>query len=76
MVPVEALTVHSGASTVWRLDPASMKVSAVPVEVESIKGGIAMVRSEVLANGDEIVASGARFLAEGMPVRRMEPRKP
>jgi RND family efflux transporter MFP subunit len=76
MVPVEALTTQSGASTVWRLDPATMKVSAVPVELESIKGGIALIRSEALANGDEIVASGARFLAEGTPVRRMESRKP
>jgi RND family efflux transporter MFP subunit len=76
MVPVEALTTHSGTSTVWRLDPQSMKVSAVPVELESIKGGIALIRSEALANGDEIVSSGARFLAEGTPVRRMESRKP
>jgi RND family efflux transporter MFP subunit len=76
MVPVEALTTHSGASTVWRLDPVSMKVSAVPVEVEAIKGGAALVRTDALANGDEIVASGARFLAEGTPVRRMETRKP
>jgi membrane fusion protein, multidrug efflux system len=76
LVPVEALTTHSGASTVWRLDPASMKVSAVPVEVEAIKGGAALIRTEALANGDEIVASGARFLAEGTPVRRMETRKP
>jgi hypothetical protein len=53
-----------------------MKVSAVPVELESIKGGIALIRSEALANGDEIVSSGARFLAEGTPVRRMESRKP
>ncbi len=76
MVPVEALTTHSGASTVWRLDPESMKVSAVPVEVESIKGGAALIRTDALANGDEIVASGARFLAEGTPVSRMETRKP
>jgi RND family efflux transporter MFP subunit len=76
MVPVEALTTHSGASNVWRLDPESMKVSAVPVEVEAIKGGAALIRTEALANGDEIVASGARFLAEGTPVRRMETRKP
>jgi RND family efflux transporter MFP subunit len=76
MVPVEAITTHSGASTVWRLDPESMTVSAVPVEISSIKGGAALIRTEALANGDEIVASGARFLAEGTPVSRMEPRKP
>jgi len=76
MVPVEALTTHFGASTVWRLDPLNMKVSAVPVEVEAIKGGAALIRTDALANGDEIVASGARFLAEGTPVRRMETRKP
>jgi multidrug efflux system membrane fusion protein len=76
MVPVEAITTHSGASTIWRLDPESMTVSAVPVEISSIKGGAALIRAEQLANGDEIVASGARFLAEGTPVSRMEPRKP
>lgn len=76
MVPVEALTTHSGASTVWRLNPESMTVSAVPVEISSIKGGAALIRAEQLANGDEIVASGARFLAEGTPVSRMETRKP
>jgi len=76
MVPVEALTTHSGASTVWRLDPESMKVSAVPVEVSSIKGGAALIQAEALADGDEIVSSGARFLAEGTPVRRMETRNP
>jgi hypothetical protein len=53
-----------------------MKVSPVPVEISSIKGGVAVIRSESLASGDEIVASGARFLAEGTPVRRMEPRNP
>jgi RND family efflux transporter MFP subunit len=76
MVPVEAVTTHAGTSTVWRLDAASMTVSAVPVEIASIQGGAAMIRAERLSEGDEIVASGARFLAEGMPVRRMETRKP
>jgi membrane fusion protein, multidrug efflux system len=76
MVPVEALTTHSGASSVWRLDPETLTVSAVPVEVSSIKGGAALIRAEALADGDEIVASGTRFLAEGTPVRRMTTRRP
>jgi multidrug efflux system membrane fusion protein len=76
MVPVEALTTHSGASTVWRLDAKTMKVSPVAVEVAAILGAKAMISSKALADGDEIVASGARFLAEGMPVRRMETRNP
>lgn len=76
MVPVEAITTHSGASTVWRLNPESMTVSAVPVEISSIKGGAALIRTEALSDGDEIIASGARFLAEGTPVSRMETRKP
>jgi hypothetical protein len=53
-----------------------MTVSPVAVEVSSIQGGAALIRSEALAQGDEIVASGARFLAEGTPVRRMETRNP
>jgi len=76
MVPVEALTTLDGASTVWRLDPASMKVSAVPVTIMSIEGGAALLQSETLSEGDEIVVSGARFLAEGTPVLRMQPRNP
>ncbi|HMO05874.1 MAG TPA: efflux RND transporter periplasmic adaptor subunit [Kiritimatiellia bacterium] len=76
LVPVEALTTHLGSSTVWRLDPANMTVSAVPVTVTAIEGGAALVQSETLAKGDEIVVSGARFLAEGMPIRRMQPRTP
>jgi RND family efflux transporter MFP subunit len=76
MVPVEALTTQSGSSTVWRLDPESMKVSAVPVEIASIQGGAALIRAEQLADGDEIVVSGARFLAEGTPVSRMKTRQP
>jgi multidrug efflux system membrane fusion protein len=76
MVPMAAITTHSGASTVWRLDPETMKVSPVTVEISSIRGGAALIRAEQLASGDEIVASGARFLAEGTPVLRMETRKP
>ena len=76
MVPVEAVTTLAGVSTVWRINPETMTVSAVAVEITSIQGGAALIRSEQLANGDEIVSSGARFLAEGMPVSRMETRNP
>lgn len=76
MVPVEALTTHSGASSVWRLNPETLTMSAVPVVVSSIKGGAALIQAEALADGDEIVASGTRFLAEGTPVRRMTIRRP
>jgi RND family efflux transporter MFP subunit len=76
MVPVEALTTLDDASTIWRLDPASMTVSAVPVTITSIEGGAALIQSETLSVGDEIVVSGARFLAEGTPIRRMQTRNP
>lgn len=76
LVPVEALTTIDGVSTIWRLDPASMTVSAVPVTISSIEGGAALVQSETLTEGDEIVISGARFLAEGTPVLRMQPSNP
>ncbi len=75
MVPIEAVTTEAGASTVWRIDPESMKVSPITVEITSIQGGAALIRSDGLSDGDEIVASGARFLAEGMPVSRMETRQ-
>jgi len=74
VVPIQAITTLSGQSTVWRLDPEKMTVSPVPVEVSSITEDQAIVRAGALALGEEIVASGARFLADGMSVRRMETR--
>jgi membrane fusion protein, multidrug efflux system len=76
LVPVEAVVTVAGKSTVWRLNPETMTVSPVTVEISSIKGGAALIRAEALKSGDEIVASGARFLAEGTAVTRMEVRNP
>lgn len=76
LVPVEAVVTVAGNSTVWRLNPETMTVSPVTVEISSIKGGAALIRAEALKSGDEIVASGARFLAEGTAVTRMEVRNP
>jgi len=76
LVPVEAVVTVAGKSTVWRLNPETMTVSPVTVEISSIKGGAALIRAEALNSGDEIVASGARFLAEGTAVTRMEVRNP
>lgn len=70
-VPVQAVGVAQGGPVVWRLDPATDTVSAVPVEMAGAAGQSMRVRSDALQPGDEIVTSGVRFLSEGMKVGRM-----
>jgi len=70
-VPVRAVATADGKSSVWKLDPTSMQVSRVDVDMVGIAGDSMRVRSAALAPNDEIVTSGVRFLSEGMKVRRM-----
>lgn len=71
-VPVRAVATADGKSSLWKLDPESLKVSQVPVEMLELSGEAVNVRSPALAPGDEIVVSGVRFLSEGMTVQRMQ----
>jgi len=70
-VPVRAVQADSGLDArVWVLDPDTMTVSAQPVKI----GRMVDRRIEVLEGlegGEEIVAVGAPYLAEGMKVTRM-----
>lgn len=70
-VPVRAVQGDSSLkSRVWILDPQTMTVSGQPVTIGSMSGGMIEV-TDGLEGGEEIVAVGAPYLAEGMTVSRM-----
>ena len=71
-VPVRAVQADSGLQPrVWVLDPASMTVSSREVTIGRMSGDRIRV-TEGLSGGEEIVAVGAPYLAEGMRVSRMK----
>jgi RND family efflux transporter MFP subunit len=70
-VPANAVVADSElGARVWVLDPQTMTVSSVSVEVGGMQGDQVEVLSG-LEGGEEIVAVGAAYLAEGMRVSRM-----
>jgi RND family efflux transporter MFP subunit len=71
-VPLTAVQADSGLQArVWVLDAQTMTVSSRAVVIGRMAGSSIEVRSG-LSGGEEIVAVGAAYLAEGMPVTRME----
>lgn len=71
-VPVRSVQADSGLSPrVWVLDPESMTVSPRDVEIGRMSGDMIEITGG-LEGGEEIVAVGAPYLAEGMRVTRME----
>jgi RND family efflux transporter MFP subunit len=71
-VPSNALgSDPDGKAFVWRLDPATMTVSKVPVTIGDVSDSMIEVSGE-LAAGDEIVISGVPQLQPGMKVRRWQ----
>jgi multidrug efflux pump subunit AcrA (membrane-fusion protein) len=70
-VPVNAVVADSGlGARVWVLDPQSMTVNSHDVEIGDMEGDRIEITSG-LGGGEEIVAVGASYLAEGMRVSRM-----
>lgn len=70
-IPLNAVAADSSlGSRVWVLDPNSMTVSSLPVEIGRMQGSQVEVLSG-LGGGEEIVSVGASYLAEGMRVTRM-----
>jgi RND family efflux transporter MFP subunit len=70
-VPVRAVQADSGLQPrVWVLDSQSMTVSARPVTIGRMSRGMIEI-SAGLEGGEEIVAVGAPYLAQGMRVTRM-----
>jgi len=75
-IPVRALATGADGAWVWKWDESTGRVARVPVEMVSLAGDNVDIRSAGLQAGDEIVASGVRFLSDGDMVRRLETRKP
>ena len=70
-VPVRAVQADSGLSPrVWVLDPETMTVSSREVQIGRMSDDLIEV-TDGLEGGEEIVAVGAPYLAEGMRVTRM-----
>jgi multidrug efflux pump subunit AcrA (membrane-fusion protein) len=70
-VPVNAVIADSDlGARVWVLDPQNMTVSSRGVEIGGMQGDQVEILSG-LEGGEEIVAVGASYLAEGMNVSRM-----
>jgi RND family efflux transporter MFP subunit len=71
-VPVRAVQADSGLQPrVWLLDPASMTVAPREVAIGRMAGDMIEITAG-LTGGEEVVAVGAPYLAEGMRVSRME----
>jgi RND family efflux transporter MFP subunit len=70
-VPARAVQADSGLKPrVWVLDPETMTVASQPVDIGRMSGRMIQIY-EGLEGGEEIVAVGAPYLAEGMKVTRM-----
>ncbi|MEM8561291.1 MAG: efflux RND transporter periplasmic adaptor subunit [Pseudomonadota bacterium] len=70
-VPVRAVQADEAlAPRVWVLNPEDMTVSSRDVEIGRLSGGSIEILNG-LSGGDEIIAVGAPYLAEGMRVTRM-----
>jgi RND family efflux transporter MFP subunit len=70
-VPARAVQADSGLEPrVWILDPGTMTVSSREVAIGRMSGSMIEI-TDGLAGGEEIVAVGAPYLAEGMAVTRM-----
>jgi membrane fusion protein, multidrug efflux system len=70
-VPLGAVFADSaGNETVWKIDPASMKVAPIAVKTGSMAGTSVTIVTG-LSIGDMIVTSAANSLREGMTVRSM-----
>lgn len=70
-IPARAVQADSGLNPrVWLLDPATMTVSSRPVSIGRMSGSMIEI-TDGLAGGEEIVAVGAPYLAQGMRVTRM-----
>jgi RND family efflux transporter MFP subunit len=74
-VPVRSVQGDSGLSSrVWVLDGETMTVHARAVEIGRMSGSMIEIK-DGLAGGEEIVAVGAPYLAEGMRVTRLAQRE-
>ena len=67
-----ALADERGDAYVWKVDPASMRVSRGPVSLGAMVGDTVIVR-DGLESGDWVALTGVHHLREGMEVSRLQP---
>lgn len=65
------LSEGEGKTFAWKVDPASMTVTKVPVTVGPLSGESIQITSG-LSEGDTIATSGVHHLRPGMKIREME----
>jgi len=70
-LPLAAVMQSQGTTSVWVLDPASMKVRAQPVTVSTADGNDVVIASG-LKPGLEIVVAGVHVLTPGQTVKRYQ----
>ena len=70
-LPASAVFRQGDKAAVWLIDPASMQVRAVPVEVASYREDKVAIRAG-LKDGDLVVRAGVHKLFEGEKVRVLE----
>jgi multidrug efflux system membrane fusion protein len=72
-LPASAVFQQGEGAAVWRVDPATKRVSAVPVQVARYFEDKVAVSSG-LSDGDIVVRAGVHKLFEGEPVRVLDPQ--
>lgn len=69
LIPVAAVASDDRYQAfVWRVDPETMTVHKVPVDLGELSGGNVAIKGGLKA-GDRIAISGLRFLHEGMKIK-------
>ncbi|MDR7331442.1 efflux RND transporter periplasmic adaptor subunit [Roseateles asaccharophilus] len=71
-LPLSAVLQQAGKTSVWVLDPASMTVKPVPVQVGGADGNEVVIAGG-LAAGQEVVVAGVHVLNPGQKVKRYVP---
>lgn len=71
-LPLAAVLQQGGKTSVWVLDPASMTIKAVPVQVSGADGNEVVIAGG-LAAGQEVVVAGVHVLNPGQKVKRYVP---
>jgi len=72
-VPLSSvLNENENKNFVWKIDPSSMDISKVPVELGTMTGEDIVITQGVVT-GDLIATAGVHHLREGMKVKRLNP---
>lgn len=74
ILPYSAISATTEGPSVWRVDPATMAVSAQPIEIDRYETGRIVVASGI-KDGMLIVGKGAQLLFPGRIVRAAEVRQ-